>query len=193
MSKYFKTIRDSSSIYILEEISDDEALSLSTDMYMEIEDRSLLGIIETSEKVVVIDRNKKDIYFVDKKDVPNNMFMGVNEDNKINILKLARHRLEAISNKIDMIDYIRYIDTNNELNARGFFITDKNKESKFLEILELGDEDLIDTLESFLILRDSLSVLKNAKIEFDRVYEKILTISNDDIEGIREIADSIAK
>jgi hypothetical protein len=45
---------------------------------------------------------------------------------------------------------------NNDLANAGFFITNENREEKYLEILETGDEKLISKLEDYLNYKDEI-------------------------------------
>jgi len=60
------------------------------------------------------------------------------------------------------------------LASHGYFITDENREEKYLEIINTGDEDLITALEEYLDAYDNISPvagmyssLKQAKLEID--------------------------
>lgn len=60
-------------------------------------------------------------------------------------------------NTIANLTYYEFTILNNELSDRGIFITDSNKEEKYIEILELEDDTLIDILERYLICKDEIS------------------------------------
>jgi len=111
----------------------------------------------------------------------------LSDELRIRVIKAADRKLKKYNTVVEMIDYINYIDLNNELNSLGFFITDDNREEKYLEILETGDEHKIDLLEDMLLLKDKLSVLKTAKRAYDEVYEKVQELSEDDTEELRAL------
>lgn len=46
---------------------------------------------------------------------------------------------------------------NNELASRGYFITESNREEKYIEIIEAGDDTLIQLLESYLEANDKIA------------------------------------
>lgn len=52
--------------------------------------------------------------------------------------------------------FYNFMCLNNELSDKGFFITAENREQKYLEILETGDESLIQKLEDYLNMRDEI-------------------------------------
>lgn len=190
MIKNFRVRRETNRIYVLDVLSD--TYGISADKYMPISDQLIIKYIteeKSKGKTVFFDTDKKGIY----SEVTKYRNIPSTDVNRVRILKKARDRLDAISGEVELIDYIRYMDANNVLNAKGFFITDDNREIKFLEILELGDDALIDTLEDFLTLKDKLSIIKSAKSAYDEVYDKILSTSESDVEKLSKIEQSISE
>lgn len=68
-----------------------------------------------------------------------------------------------------------FIVLNNDLSQRGFFITNDNREEKYLEILETGDGELMQKLEDYLNYKDEIErvshlerMLAAFKIEIDK-------------------------
>ena len=55
---------------------------------------------------------------------------------------------------------------NNDLASAGYFITDSNREEKYLEILETGDEKLIQKLEDYLNYKDEISAVASLERRF---------------------------
>lgn len=55
---------------------------------------------------------------------------------------------------------------NNDLAAAGYFITDSNREEKYLEILETGDEKLIQKLEDYLNYKDEIGTVAALERKF---------------------------
>jgi hypothetical protein len=111
----------------------------------------------------------------------------VDTPNKFAIMFKAKEYIENRSSNADVVDYLDYIDINNELASRGFFITDSNKEEKYLEILETGDDILIDLLEEFLAIKDKISVFKNARKVFTKVHDNLIETDENDVERLKEI------
>jgi hypothetical protein len=54
-------------------------------------------------------------------------------------------------------DVLQFILLNNELIEKGFVITEKNREEKYLEIINSEDPDLLEVLQNFLGSLDRLS------------------------------------
>ena len=178
---FYRVERKSEKIYIIDEIDREEIYGVNQKDYIEITDEVIVERINTD-----IDKGLT-VYFntitkeigskVDKyRDIPNT------DVKRVQALRTVRFMYESLTSDIDMIDYIAYIDANNVLNSKGFFVTDENREETYLDILEAGDEKIIDTLEEFLELKDKLSSIKSAKKEYDEAVEKIYSTSEDDID-----------
>lgn len=72
---------------------------------------------------------------------------------------LQRGRL-VINQRIDVISLIgfaKFIILNNYMADAGFFITDENREKKYLEIINTNDQILIGRLEEYLEVKDLIS------------------------------------
>jgi len=183
MTRYYEVNRYEDKLIILKSITRQEYNDLGIGA-IKIDDEELNKFISLNidKKSIIMDRNGK-------VELGNATYYGIplEEKNKIRIAKKAKQKLDGIVGVSDLIHYIDFIDTNNILNSRGFFITDDNKEEKYLEILETDDEDLIDTLERFLVSKDKLGLVKTARIEFEDTIEKLKYADENDIEKLKEI------
>jgi hypothetical protein len=65
------------------------------------------------------------------------------------------HVIPEIS-KIAGLTLYSFIVLNNDLASAGYFITDKNREEMYINVLETGDETLIQKLEDYLNARDEI-------------------------------------
>ena len=59
-----------------------------------------------------------------------------------------------------------FIILNNDLSSAGYFITNQNREEKYLEILETGDEKLIAKLEDYLNYKDEIEGIAHLERQF---------------------------
>ena len=59
----------------------------------------------------------------------------------------------------NIIMYYKFIELNNKLVSAGYTICNDNREEKYLEIIETGDESLIADLEKYLEIKDLLNIL----------------------------------
>ena len=84
-----------------------------------------------------------------------------------------------------------FIMANNELASKGYFITDSNREEKYIEIVETDDENLISELELFLECKDKLeraSFLKKQTNELKKDLEKCKNV-----DEIQELTNKYIK
>lgn len=80
-----------------------------------------------------------------------------------------------------------FICLNNELAEKGFFITDENRESMYLKILETGDEKLIAKLEDYLNYRDEIGRVAALHDKFEQFRKDINNSeSEEEITGITD-------
>jgi predicted transcriptional regulator len=119
--------------------------------------------------------------------------ISTDEPNKYRVVEKLKDYYRSRVNQESLIDYALYIDINNELASKGFFITDENREEKYLEILETGDDKLIDALEEFLILKDELSILKTARKIFTEILQKLKEADENDIDYLKELEEEIPR
>lgn len=76
-------------------------------------------------------------------------------------MELARvqMRFNAFVSSASILEHFSYFSSAILLSERGFMITDSNREEKYLEIINEGDEYLLKTLEEYLEARDNLAKL----------------------------------
>jgi hypothetical protein len=74
---------------------------------------------------------------------------------------------------------------NNDLSANGYFITNENREEKYLEILETGDEKLIQKLEDYLNYKDEIESIAQLERKFSAFRNEIKTAAT--VDEIKEI------
>jgi len=76
-------------------------------------------------------------------------------------MELARvqMRFSAFVSSASILEHFSYFSSAILLAERGFMITDSNREEKYLEIINEGDDYLLKTLEEYLEARDNLAKL----------------------------------
>ena len=92
---------------------------------------------------------------------------------------------QALVTGLMMFDFICI---NNELINEGYFITSKNREDKYIEILETEDEEFIDKLETYLNAKDSIERASFLQNEYTKFYSQLKQES--DIEKVKEIGEA---
>ena len=76
---------------------------------------------------------------------------------------------------------------NNDLASAGYFITDSNREEKYLEILETGDEKLIQKLEDYLNYKDEIASVASLERKFSSFRTEIRQASTQ--QEIKELEE----
>lgn len=96
-------------------------------------------------------------------------------------------RFGATISKQSILRHYIYFATAILLSERGFLITDDNREEKYLEIINTGDEFLLKTLEDYLEARDNLTTLAISYKEFQEYVRRVQAAETiEDIEKIKE-------
>jgi len=86
-------------------------------------------------------------------------FAAVNNEkiDKIRKIGSIERTFEAKVSSISMFDYIAFLQCHSALAAAGYFITDENREEKYIKIITSENTKLCDTLERYLLLTDIMS------------------------------------
>lgn len=82
-----------------------------------------------------------------------------------------------------------FMKKHTEMMDAGYFITDKNRETKYMEIIETDDDELIELLESYLETKDKIERGFFIKKRFD-ILVKAVNKSTDE-EEIRSLCDEM--
>lgn len=91
---------------------------------------------------------------------------------------------------LTLVDFISFMQLNNLFAEKGFFITEKNKEEKYIEIIESGDEKLIENLEQYITLLDNIKVIQNKKNEYSKIIEDLKFLNDyEDVESVNKIVE----
>lgn len=84
----------------------------------------------------------------------------------------ARGQMTGLAANLRAFDFFEFTMCNNELASRGYFITQNNREEKYIEIINSGDMELIECLETYLNLLDRISIPQYQ-------YKKLLKLEDD--------------
>ena len=66
------------------------------------------------------------------------------------------HMFSGSYERLGGLNLFRFIGSMLKLMDAGYFITEKNREEKYLEIIQSEDDELIDALKEFLDIRDNI-------------------------------------
>lgn len=70
----------------------------------------------------------------------------------------AKVNMSGLAASLRGFDFFEFTLCNNYLASRGYFITNYNREEKYIEIINSGDMELIEHLETYLNLLDRIGV-----------------------------------
>lgn len=89
-----------------------------------------------------------------------------------------------------LIDFISFIQINNKFASNNIYITDQNKEEKYIEIIESGNERLIEDLEKYITLLDNIKEIQKKKDEYSKIIEQLQLLQNyDDVNTVNLIVE----
>jgi len=87
--------------------------------------------------------------------------------------------------KIAGLTLYGFMVLNNDLINSGYAITNENREEKYLQILETGDEKLISKLEDYLNYKDEIEKVAHLERKFSKFKNDVLSSSTvEDIDNI---------
>jgi len=102
-------------------------------------------------------------------------------------LTKVRLLVTPMFSKIAGLTLYGFMVLNNDLINAGYAITNENREEKYLQILETGDEKLISKLEDYLNYKDEIEKIAHLERKFSKFKDTILSSST--VEDITEITN----
>ena len=126
---------------------------------------------------------------------------GYEEVESINTATYAGKAAKAVKTKVRgimgddllsfmLVDFVAFMMLNTEFASRGIFITDTNKEDCYIKIIESGDEGLINKLEKYLSLRDSIKKVEQYKADYSSVIEALQLLPDyNNVEAVNTIVE----
>jgi hypothetical protein len=104
------------------------------------------------------------------------------------ILNGIRNRIAGVAVSTSFFEIYEFITATGMLASQGVFLTDENREKTYLNIINTGDEALINALERYLEIKDNMDQLfrqyHNAAETLKRVEE---TTTIEELEAVREV------
>lgn len=98
----------------------------------------------------------------------------------IRVRKLVTFELSKVSG----FTLYEFNTIHTELLEDGFFITNKNREQKYIEIIETGNIEIIEKLERYLEAKDTLDRAYSIKTRVDKFVSQIKKLTS--VDEIRE-------
>ena len=77
-----------------------------------------------------------------------------------------------------LLDFVSLMLLNNKFISKGIVITDDNKEECYIKIIESGDETLINDLEKYINLKDSIRNIEKKKEEYSNIINQLQLLSD---------------
>jgi hypothetical protein len=89
-----------------------------------------------------------------------------------------------------LLDFVSLMLLNNKFANKGIFITEDNKEECYIKIIEQGDESLIEDLERFINLADSIKAIESKKAEYQQTVKQLQQLADyDDRDAVNKIVE----
>lgn len=89
-----------------------------------------------------------------------------------------------------LIDFVSFMQLNNKFANQGIFITEKNKEEKYIEIIETGDESLIEDLETYITLLDNIKIIQTKKDEYSNIIGSLQLLQDyNDAKAVNSVVE----
>lgn len=85
---------------------------------------------------------------------------------------------------INLVHLINILLLHDKFAAEGIYITNENREEKYIEILEKDDPKLLEALEKYIEALDRVDVINNLVKEYDDLVEKIKSYDGEDFDSI---------
>lgn len=168
----FKTIKvDDDTLRIISQGENENSIELS-------DQQSILVNKDLSENKVVLYNITNKMISVKKADDDNLGFSGVKKEVYLNL----KEKFLKFNDIETMTDTILYVDALLTLADAGYFITDQNREEKYIEIIETEDENLIELLETYLNIKDDIAKIKFNKKQFKINIDKLKSLDENSKE-----------
>jgi hypothetical protein len=90
-----------------------------------------------------------------------------------------------------LLDFVTLMLLNNKFIDKGIIITEDNKEDCYIKIIEMGEESLIDDLEKYINLKDSIRNIESKKNEYDGLINELKNLSDyEDSDSANKIIEN---
>lgn len=80
-----------------------------------------------------------------------------------------------------IVDFVNFMLLHNKFLSKNVIITEDNKEECYIKIIEMGEESLIEDLETYINLKDKIKAVETIREEYYTIIDKLrnLTDKND--------------
>lgn len=91
-----------------------------------------------------------------------------------------RNELSAAISPLNGFDFFNFFMCNNILASNGYFITNGNREEKYIEIINTGNQELIMALEEYLTSIDRMNIPNYQYKKFKKFEEDVLMCESEE-------------
>jgi hypothetical protein len=82
-----------------------------------------------------------------------------------------------------LMDLVKFMILSNDFMSKGIFITDDNREECYIKIIEMGDESLIQKLEDYLNMKDSINIIQKKQEEYKKIIVQLQELEDKNNES----------
>ena len=88
---------------------------------------------------------------------------------------------------LNLTELVKFMLLHDKFASLGIYITEENKEDKYIEILEKDDEKLLNDLEEYIEVQEKMTELVRAVDVYDKLIQKIKEVDENDETEINKI------
>lgn len=159
VAKYYKLNKEK----IVTNIWDADAVMIPRGDYVEIENNSVTEInnaIVTGKKIRLKAKAKLDGVLTVNDFVVTNVSKV--EVQRKRLMEMLSAEAQGSLGLVSALDFFEYLELFVQFLEKGIYITNKNREEKYLEVINTGDRDTIEALERYLEIRDNTLTAVNS-------------------------------
>lgn len=88
---------------------------------------------------------------------------------------------------LNLTELVKFMLLHDKFASLGIYITEENKEDKYIEILEKDDEKLLNDLEEYIDVQERMTELVRVVDVYDKLIQKIKEVDENDETEINKI------
>ncbi len=94
---------------------------------------------------------------------------------------------------MNLLNIVELMFLHDKFQSLGIYITNENREDKYIEIIEKDDEELLNDLEKYITLCDEIGDLITEKNKYQKIVDEIQLVEPDDKDAIVSIVKDFIK
>lgn len=94
---------------------------------------------------------------------------------------------------MNLLNIVELMFLHDKFQSLGIYITNENREDKYIEIIEKDDEELLNDLEKYITLCDEIEHLITEKNKYQKIVDEIQMVEPDDKDAIVSIVKDFIK